>query len=77
MRKIVLHMMISLDGYFEGPDADISWHRVDEYRIFVNPVLVGRGRRLFEKEGMPADLQLVETRAFGNGVVMLRHERRR
>ena len=187
MRRIVLHLMTSLDGYFEGPDADIGWHRVDEelhtyfnqllahssaflegrvtyelmeefwpsadqdpdappsmvefagiwrdmpkivysrtletpgpnatvvrdvvpeevralqaqpggdmvvggpvlaesfrrhdlideYRIFVNPVLVGRGRRLFENEGMPAELRLVETRAFGNGVVMLRYERDR
>lgn len=186
MRKIVLHLGISLDGYFEGPDADISWHRVDEelhtffneqlaqssvflegrvtyelmeefwptadedpaaspavkqfadiwrgmpkivysrtldtpgpnatvvrdvvpeevralqaqpggdmvvggpvlaesfrkhdlideYRIFVVPVLVGRGRRLFE-EGEPADLRLLETRAFANGVVMLRYERDR
>jgi riboflavin biosynthesis pyrimidine reductase len=47
---------------------------IDEYRIFVNPVLVGRGRRLFESEGPPADLRLVETRTFGNGVVMLRYE---
>ena len=187
MRKIVLHLGISLDGYFEGPDADISWHRVDdelhtffnqllarssvflegrvtyelmeafwptadqdpdaepsmvefagiwrdmpkivysrtldtpgpnatvvrdvvpeevralqalpggemvvggpvlaesfrrhdlidEYRIFVTPVLVGRGRRLFESEGTPADLTLVETRVFGNGVVMLRYVRDR
>ncbi len=30
MRRIVFHLMVSLDGYFEGPDADISWHRVDE-----------------------------------------------
>ena len=50
---------------------------IDEYRIFVNPVLVGRGRRLFESEGMPADLRLAETRAFGNGVVMLRYVRDR
>ena len=187
MRRIVLHLGISLDGYFEGPDADISWHRmdeelhtyvnrllaessaflegrvtyelmeaywpsagqdpdaapaevefadiwrrmpkivysrtldtpgpnatvvrdvvpeevqalqeqpggemvvggpvlaesfrrhdlIDEYRIFVNPVLVGRGRRLFESEGMPADLRLAETRTFGNGVVMLRYGRDR
>ena len=28
-RKIFLFMMVSLDGYFEGPDHDISWHRVD------------------------------------------------
>lgn len=30
MRKIVLMMSISLDGYIEGPGRDISWHRVDE-----------------------------------------------
>jgi dihydrofolate reductase len=23
-------MMVSLDGYFEGPDHDLSWHQVDE-----------------------------------------------
>jgi dihydrofolate reductase len=30
MKKIVLWMSISLDGYFEGPDHDLSWHRVDD-----------------------------------------------
>ncbi|HJT59829.1 MAG TPA: dihydrofolate reductase family protein [Ktedonobacteraceae bacterium] len=30
MRKVFLFMMISLDGYFEGPNQDISWHNVDE-----------------------------------------------
>ncbi len=30
MRKIFLFMMVSLDGYFEGPKHDISWHNVDD-----------------------------------------------
>jgi dihydrofolate reductase len=30
MRKIFLFMMVSLDGYFEGPGHDLSWHHVDE-----------------------------------------------
>jgi dihydrofolate reductase len=30
MRKAYLFMMVSLDGFFEGPDHDISWHNVDE-----------------------------------------------
>jgi dihydrofolate reductase len=30
MRKIVLGMAMSLDGYFEGPGHDISWHQVDD-----------------------------------------------
>ena len=25
MRKIVVHMVLSLDGRFEGPDRDLSW----------------------------------------------------
>lgn len=29
MRKIFLFMMVSVDGYFEGKDHDISWHNVD------------------------------------------------
>ncbi len=30
MRKIILQMMVSLDGYFEGPNREIDWHNVDE-----------------------------------------------
>jgi len=30
MRKVIFQMMVSLDGYFEGPVKDISWHNVDE-----------------------------------------------
>lgn len=30
MRKVILFMMTSLDGYFEGPNRDIDWHNVDE-----------------------------------------------
>jgi dihydrofolate reductase len=29
MRKVILPMMLSLDGYFEGPNHDLSWHNVD------------------------------------------------
>lgn len=30
MRRIVLSMSVSLDGYFEGPDREIDWHLVDD-----------------------------------------------
>ncbi|MGK5739067.1 dihydrofolate reductase family protein [Micromonospora sp. URMC 103] len=185
MRKIVVHMSVSLDGYFEGPGGDLSWHRVDEelhqhfndelrtmggyldgrvtyelmaafwptadqdpaasaatkeyagiwrdtpkivysrtlekadwnativrevdpdevrrlkaepggdlvlggaelmaaflrhdlvdeWRTYVHPVLIGRGRRLFPERDVRTDLRLVESRVFGNGVVLLRHQR--
>lgn len=30
MRKVYLFMMLSIDGYFEGPNHDLSWHNVDD-----------------------------------------------
>ncbi len=30
MRRIIWFNMITLDGHFEGPNRDISWHNVDE-----------------------------------------------
>ena len=30
MRKVIFFNLISLDGYFEGPNRDINWHHADE-----------------------------------------------
>ena len=47
---------------------------VDEYRIYVHPVLIGRGKPLFGPSGRRTTLRLVESRAFGNGVVLVRYQ---
>jgi dihydrofolate reductase len=46
---------------------------IDELRLYVNPLVLGEGRRLFEKGRSRLDLELLETRAFSNGVVLLRY----
>lgn len=46
---------------------------VDEYRIYVHPVLIGRGRSLFPSLASRTPLHLLETKTFGNGVVLLRY----
>ncbi|MDH6452599.1 MULTISPECIES: dihydrofolate reductase family protein [unclassified Streptomyces] len=47
---------------------------VDELRIYVHPVLVGRGKPLFPPADTLTSLRLVESHTFGNGVVLLRYE---
>jgi dihydrofolate reductase len=48
---------------------------IDEYRLYVHPVLIGRGRPLFQPSDVAIKLRLIETRTFGNGVVLLRYQR--
>lgn len=48
MRKAYLFMMVSLDGFFEGPDHDLSWHNVDkEFDAFAAEQLNETGFLLF------------------------------
>lgn len=43
---------------------------VDEYRFLVYPLIVGKGKRLFQ-DGSKANLKLIESRVFQTGVVVL------
>ena len=47
---------------------------IDEYHLFETPVVLGGGKPFFAGE-TPMDLELVETRTFGSGVVYLRYQR--
>jgi dihydrofolate reductase len=49
---------------------------VDEYRLFVSPVVLGRGTPYFPALDERIDLELVETRTFGSRVVYVRYTRR-
>jgi dihydrofolate reductase len=48
---------------------------VDEYRLFVSPVVLGGGTRYFPALEERIDLELVETRTFGSRVVYVRYRR--
>jgi dihydrofolate reductase len=44
---------------------------VDEYRLYVHPVVLGAGTRFFPALVDRVELELLETRTFGSGVVRL------
>lgn len=46
---------------------------IDEYRVWIYPVLVGGGVPFFPQHGRRVQLQLIESRTFGSKVVQLRY----
>jgi dihydrofolate reductase len=48
---------------------------IDEYRLFVSPIVLGGGTPYFPALERPIDLELLETRTFGSRVVYLRYRR--
>jgi dihydrofolate reductase len=53
--------------------ASLSEHGlIDEFEVFVHPVVLGAGRPYLR---VPMQVRLLETRTFGSGVVLLRYAR--
>ena len=46
---------------------------VDEYRLLIHPIVLGKGKRLFPNR-QPAALKLTESKSFDTGVILLRYE---
>jgi dihydrofolate reductase len=55
--------------------ACIKLGLVDEYRLFVNPVVLGGGTPYFPALEDRTNFELVETRTFGSRVVYVRYRR--
>jgi len=47
---------------------------IDEYRLFVHPVILGPGTPFFPPLDDRIELKLLEERTFDSGVVLLRYE---
>jgi dihydrofolate reductase len=47
---------------------------LDELRLLLHPIVVGRGKRLFEDGGEQTPLKLADSKAFSTGVLFLTYE---
>jgi dihydrofolate reductase len=84
VRDVVVDEVVELkaqpggDLALGGADLGAEFRRldlIDEYWIYVHPVIIGRGKPLFAPGESQVDLELVDTRVFGSGVVLLRYRR--
>jgi dihydrofolate reductase len=65
---------LAIGGAGLASDA-IKLDLIDEYRLFVSPVLLGGGTPYFPALEKRISLELVETRTFGSRVVYVRYRR--
>jgi len=56
-------------------DALAREQLIDEYRLMVHPIVLGRGKRLFEDESARVGLSLVDTQTTATGVTTLVYQR--
>jgi dihydrofolate reductase len=66
-------MDIVCTGSVSVATALVGTGLVDEYRLFVYPVVMGRGARLFADAPEMPRLELLESRSFRSGVVLVRY----
>ncbi|MFC9249553.1 dihydrofolate reductase family protein [Streptomyces sp. NPDC057136] len=83
-REVVVEEILALkaqpggDMALGGADLAATFMRhglIDEYHLYVHPVLLGRGKRLFPESESRTALVPDGSRTFGNGVVLLRYRK--
>jgi dihydrofolate reductase len=47
---------------------------IDEYRVLLNPLVLGKGSPLFKGIDQPFTLKLIKTRTFQNGNILLYYQ---
>ena len=52
----------------------IRHNLIDEYLLFIHPLVLGTGRRLFSYGSPPASLRVIESATTTTGVVIARYE---
>lgn len=62
-----------------GPTLAATFMRlglIDEYRVYIHPVILGGGKPMFGQLDNRINLRLVETQTFNSGIVLLKYQTR-
>ena len=66
--------MVLMFGSGELVRSLVAHELIDELRLWTFPLLLGKGKRLFDRESGVAGLKLQEAKSFGTGVVLQRYQ---
>ncbi|TGN09703.1 hypothetical protein EHS11_11485 [Leptospira ilyithenensis] len=71
MGKLIFQMMVSLDGYHEGPDGEIDWHVVEnEFNNYAADLLDKVDALIFGLK-IKLNLKLIQAKALNSSLVMI------
>ena len=67
-KDMIIYGSVNLISYLEAAGL------IDEYRLWVHPVMLGKGKGLFRDLKKRVDLELYKTKTFRSGVILLYYQ---
>ena len=67
--------LLQIHGSWQLIQTLLSEDLIDEYRLWTFPVVVGKGKRLFDQGGLPTNLELLKAESCPCGAVMTIYRR--
>lgn len=67
--------LLQIHGSWQLIQTLLSEDLIDEYRLWTFPVVVGKGKRLFDQGGVPTNLELLKAKSCPCGAVMTIYRR--
>ncbi len=65
---------LSVQGSSNLIQTLLKHNLVDEFRIWIFPVVIGKGKRLFGSGAIPAGFKLIDSKVSNTGVIMARYQ---
>jgi dihydrofolate reductase len=76
VRERAQHQDVVVTGSGSVVEQVVAHDLVDEFRLLVFPIVLGKGRRVFDGATAPLDLELVSSEDAGEGVLCQVYERK-
>jgi len=69
-------LLLQVHGSWQLIQMLLSNGLIDEFRIWLFPVIVGTGKRLFDQNRLPENLTLIKTEKSASGVIMFIYQKK-